>query len=739
MVKLLKITLLAFSIFLALIIGGIILLPLIIDPNDYKPEIEAAAYRHTGKKLVLEGNLELSVFPWLGVATGKFFVLNPSSPDQQALAMVDEGHLKVKLLPLLQKKVELSQIVLKNPVIHLITDKEGINNWDNKPAAEISTAIDQQLPDKATPETAVTITKDTPKTTPQSSFPQEIIIAGVSIENGRIIRINEHKDRQTEVNQLNCEIGRLAYDQPVPISLSMELKRRQNQPEQLTAKGLAVFNQNLDQFKLTDLEIIASVKKPSVDDNIAVTVRSTNIELDSHKQTLKISKLSAMSGDMILSAADLVGNQIKDNPEIQGAVTLSAFNPRKFLTYLGKPVPATQDNASLTRLSGSFNLLANKNSAQFNEFQAQLDDSKISGHWHISDFKNPAFKFNLNIDTINLDHYSLDKSADKKNTQPPTQKRPNALEKPAPQSVINTPDNPKPEPAPQANNNQKKSDPSLFPIDLLRKINATGTFSISKIIIKGLTLQDLTINLDAKNGVLKTSHKINKFYQGRYSGNLHLDVNKQAPVIALNEKFAKIQAAPLLKALYGKARLSGTLNGNTRLSSRGNTTQALKARLNGKAHVSLKKGTIYGFNLEKIVNKGKALLKKKESSPQQKQHTDYSIITASATIKNGLVKNKDLYAKSERLRVSGKGTINIANKNLDYDVLAKLMERKQSAAEADQVKRSLGINITGTTKRPTYTLDLVSLISEKEKQKLYDKAEKKLGKGVSDLLRQFLK
>jgi AsmA protein len=66
------------------------------------------------------------------------------------------------------------------------------------------------------------------------------------------------------------------------------------------------------------------------------------------------------------------------------------------------------------------------------------------------------------------------------------------------------------------------------------------------------------------------------------------------------------------------------------------------------------------------------------------------------------------------------------------------MERKQSADEMDYVKRSLGINIAGSTKQPTYTLDLKSLISEKEKQKLYDKAEKKLGKGISDLLKQLL-
>ena len=571
------------------IIGAAVLLPTIIDPNDYKPEIEAAAYRYIGKKLILEGSLEITIFPWLGVTTGKVLVINPSSIEQPALASIDEGHLKVKLLPLLGKKVELSQIVLKNPIVHLITDQQGNKNWHNK----VSTT--------ARPAQTTESNDDTRKVTSQSVFLQELTIAGVSIENGRIIWIDEQKQQQTEINQLNCDVGTLAHEQSVPINLSMQFKREQNQSGQFKAKGLLVFTKNLDHFSLSDLEINTIVEKPSVNNKITVTARSTNIELDWQQQQFKISELSVTSGDMALSA-NLDGRKIKDNPEIQGTVTLRKFNPREFLTYLGKPVPATQDNSSLTQLSGSFNLLANKNSAQFNEFQAKLDDSNITGYWHVNDFKQPAFKFDINIDTINLDRYLLSK--------PAAQEQPKSPEKLAAVPGTKTPDNPQPKPTAPVHNAQNKSEPGLFPIELLRKMNATGKLSISKITSKELSLQDLTINLDAKNGVLKTNHKINKLYQGNYSGNLYLDVKKQTPDIALNEKFARIQAAPLLQALYGKARLSGTLTGNTSLSSRGNTTQALKARLNGKAHISLKNGTIYGFNLQEIVKKTKARLKK---------------------------------------------------------------------------------------------------------------------------------
>ena len=724
--KLLKITLLTFSIFLVIIISIALILPLVINPNDYKSEIEDVVYRHTGKKLILEGSLEFSVFPWLGVSTGKVLVVDPSTFEQPTLATIEQGRIKVKLLPLLRKKVELSRIVLKNPVIHLITDEQGNKNWDDKGHTNVSTTPEQ-------PEKITNSSEDLQKEKSQSVFPKELKIAGVSIENGRIIWLNEQKGQQIEVNQLNCEVGVLTHNQPVSITLSTVLKRKQNQIEQLTVKGFLVFNKSLNHFKLTDLEINTLIEKPSVKNSIAVAVRSSNVELDWQKQELDISELSVISGDMALSA-NLNADKIKDNLELQGIVTLSEFNPREFLTYLGKSVPATQDDSSFTRLSGSFNLVADKNSAQFNRFQAQLDDSNITGHFQITNFKQPAFKFNLMIDTLNLDRYLLEKSTAKTNIQKPSE----SPEESGATSVDKISDKSQGQSASKINDKQDQLKTGIFPIGVLRKINATGELSISNMIVKGLSLQDLTINLDAKNGVLKTTHRINKFYQGRYSGNLHLDVKKPTPAIALNEKFAKIQTEPMLKALYGKSRVTGTLNGKMHLLGRGNTTELLKTSLDGKAHVTLKNGVIKGFNLQEMVKKGKAALKKEQYTPK-KQQTDFSIISANAIVKDGLVKNEDLYAESERLRVSGKGTFNLVNQQLDYDAIAKVMKRKQTASEADRVKRTLGINITGPLKQPTYTLDLISLISEKEKQKLYDKAEKKLGKGVSNILRQLLK
>ena len=66
------------------ILGVVVLLVLasiavvvFVDPNDYKDDIAKAVRDRTGRDLKLDGNLSLSVFPWLAIETGHAELGNP--------------------------------------------------------------------------------------------------------------------------------------------------------------------------------------------------------------------------------------------------------------------------------------------------------------------------------------------------------------------------------------------------------------------------------------------------------------------------------------------------------------------------------------------------------------------------------------------------------------------------------------------------------------------------------------
>ncbi|MGR9000161.1 MAG: AsmA family protein, partial [Gammaproteobacteria bacterium] len=104
--KPLKIILSVIAAVVLLLVIAVCTVSLFIDPNNYKPEIAAAVKDRTGRDLILEGELKLSIFPWLGISTGKMTLGNADGFQDQPFATLEESNIKFKLLPLLTKKVE---------------------------------------------------------------------------------------------------------------------------------------------------------------------------------------------------------------------------------------------------------------------------------------------------------------------------------------------------------------------------------------------------------------------------------------------------------------------------------------------------------------------------------------------------------------------------------------------------------------------------------------------------------
>ena len=52
-----------------LILLAIVIVPQVFDPNDYRDQISELVQQKTGRELQLNGDLSVSVFPWLGIRT----------------------------------------------------------------------------------------------------------------------------------------------------------------------------------------------------------------------------------------------------------------------------------------------------------------------------------------------------------------------------------------------------------------------------------------------------------------------------------------------------------------------------------------------------------------------------------------------------------------------------------------------------------------------------------------------
>ncbi|MBQ0725479.1 MAG: AsmA family protein, partial [Cycloclasticus sp.] len=110
---------------LLLVVVAVIVVPFVIDPNDYREQIQSVVKDKTGRDLVINGDLSLSVFPWIGVGVKDASLSNASGFKAKHFAEIKEANIKVKLLPLLSQQVEVSTVVLNGLRLNLEKNKAG--------------------------------------------------------------------------------------------------------------------------------------------------------------------------------------------------------------------------------------------------------------------------------------------------------------------------------------------------------------------------------------------------------------------------------------------------------------------------------------------------------------------------------------------------------------------------------------------------------------------------------------
>lgn len=767
--RLLKIILSIFAVIIVLIIIAVVAIPMFVDPNDFKPEIQAAVKDKLGRDLIIDGDLDLSIFPWVGISTGKLTLSNAQGFSDKPFAEIIESDVKVKLIPLLSKKFEVSRIILKGLNLNLAKNKQGISNWD-----DLSQTDSKQQP-KA---------KDNPKkeeTNPLAA----LAIGGIAIEQAHIIWDDQQQGKYLEINDFNFNTDELVFNKPVTIELSANIINKVPEiTESINISTRITANEKLDNFDIKDINLKSITKGKDIpggkltanlQSDVAVnltqqtvTISGLNLNLDDlteekltvnlisniavnlseqtittsgfnmtadklmqnkltanlladiavnlEQQTLAVSGMKLSAGDVILTG-DINGTQIKENPSFKGVINIAAFNLAQFMQKLEMPLPKMQDTQAMNQLAVVFNLHATTNSADIQNLKIKLDDSNINGSASVKNFAKPAVKFNIKVDVMDANRYLA-----------PEQEKPaKKIVSPASAAVAGA---------------------NLFPVETLRNLDANGQLAIGQLKINQLSMKGVNLILNARNGIIKTQQAIKQLYQGAYSGKASINVQKKTPQLTLNEKLVNIQVEPLLKAMDISDRMSGLVNASAQIQGWGNTTAAIKSSLNGNLDFNFNDSVIKGFNLQKIIDNSRALIEGKALPAENKNdQTVFSVIKGSATIKNGLVINDDLIAESSKVHVKGKGTANLATEALNYKIDAKVLKRAATETEAERIRGiPLAVDIGGTFAEPSYQLDIEAMLKakykakldkkiNKEKDKLLKKLDEKLGPGVGDILK----
>jgi AsmA protein len=353
------------------------------------------------------------------------------------------------------------------------------------------------------------------------------------------------------------------------------------------------------------------------------------------------------------------------------------------------------------QLAGSAAANLKKEQAQLN-VSGTVDQSKLQGRFGVTGFAKPAISFDAEMDQLNLNRYmaadAKKPAAEKSQTEKPAKPGQGEPEKP-------------------------------FDLSALKDLNANGTLKIGSLTAADLKASQVILTLKAANGKVQLDPLAANLYQGRMTGAASVNA-ASTPMFTLKQNLNGIAVGPLLKDIAEKDLLEGKGNVSLDLAAQGATVSAIKQSLNGTAALKLEDGALNGINIAQSIRSARAQLKalRGEAAPASTgpQKTDFSELSASFAIKNGIAHNDDLSIKSPLLRIGGSGDVNIPAEKLDYLMKATVVatSKGQGGAELEALKGlTVPVKIFGPLDSPEYKLDLSGVATQAAQQKLEEKKE----------------
>jgi AsmA protein len=676
---------------IALLLIAILIIIFIVDPNDYKPQIANLVENVTGRTLTIEGDIKLTFYPWLGLQLGKVSLGNAPSFDAPEFAKIDQARVQVKLLPLFKKHLEIGTILLEAATINLTRKPDGHTNWEDLAAPKGDS-------------------EDKPK---ESTSLKGFKIDGLDLRHAKIVWDDQQANSRYVLSDLNFKTSALVLNEPVKLQFNTALDIA-TLTGQIDLNTQVTFNLENQQYRLEPLQIAVTVQGDKIPEGKqTLSLNTQEIGIDLNEETLDAETFTLEAfGVKLNGQVDI--KQMLSQPTLQGSLKVPAFNPRQLLQRLGQAVP-TDDPKALDSLSLETQLQGALSQLRLANLKIQLDNSHLEGNLGVE--QDSTIAFNLNLDQIDIDRYL-----------PPSE-----------EAKANKPASPPP-----------SSEEELLPLEMLRALNLNGTLKVAKLKAANLKLNDLQLEVSAKQGKIKVTPKAT-LYQGNYQGNLTLDAQTDSPRIHIDQNLSNVQASPLLKDLVDQDQITGTANLTSQLTSEVTTYEQLLNSLTGTLNFTFLDGVFKGLNIEHSIRQARALLKGEVLPDDKTAQTDFKSLRGTFQFKDGSIYNDDLSLTSSRLRVKGTGQIGINSQELNFDlktVITDTGDHKNLEALKGTV---IPLKVTGYLKSPKLAVDSVALEDalleqakasaatklEKEKQKLLEKHKDKIPEPVNDLLNNF--
>jgi AsmA protein len=666
---------------IAIASGAVLLVMLVLvgvllasfDAARLKNELTVAVQEHTGRKLRIDGDLSLSFFPNVGVKIGRVRLSERDGDDH--FASFSSARVAVAVLPLFSRQVVAKTLDIDGLDVTVIKRRDGTHNIDD---------LIGKAPGKKAGVSAAD-PRGTGAPAPAAA-PLVLAIAGINVTDAVLTWRDERSGRTVTVAKLDLSTGGLTLDTARRTASLAEVT--------LIAQGNTETEESSAENFVLRLDAPSLTLSPEHSSGQAVTLTarldgrgySVNTTLELAGLALQAETISARELALNLDA-HFASTAVKARLAAPLAVNLAkqAFAVENLAGQLTIAHPRLSMKSLMLPLTGSLDVNLKKATAALS-LDTRLEDSPIALRLDMPEFAPLALVFDLAIDQLDIDRY-LVAGAEKGGQK--------AARKPA---------------------------GAKLDFSALRGHDVRGTVKIGALQAAQVKMQDVRMQVKLDDGRLAVAPHSAKLYGGSLSGALAIDAEKNR--VHLKQSLTGVQIQPLLKDLANQDLLAGRGNIAVDVATQGDSVDAMKRALAGTAKIALKDGAIKGINLAQSLRelKGKLAARQDTTEPANAdRQTDFSALTASFRIADGVARNKDMQARSPLLRLTGAGDIDIGNHRIDYLTKASVVatSRAQGGKDLAHLKGlTIPVRLHGPLDSPVWNIEFAGLAGDAVKARV---------------------
>lgn len=682
----LKLSLILVGGLAALFVVAIIAVSLFFDPNDYKDEVRDLVREQTGRELDIQGDISMSYFPWIGVEAGPATLSNAQGFEPPHFARIERAGVKVKLLPLIRRQVEVDTIILNGAHVNLARNAQGVSNWQDL------------IPEEEQPSDTETA----------GAGIAGLVVSGVQLRDSTVVWNDAQSGTQYTAGGIDLNTSQVALGEPFDLQLGFDLASDTGGMDaRVTVNARPTVSKDFQQARLEDFEFKLKGGQQGEEGATPLDIElRADAAVNLADGTASLNELALRAWNVAATGNGSLSG-LNTQPRYNAELSVEEFSPRRLIETLTGTAPDTSDTDVMNRAAARLTLEGGAGSARLQVADAYLDDTEVTGTYELVAFAPMASRFNLRIGSIDVDRYLSPEQREASDDAP-----------------VATP------------GEAAAAGGSLIPVETLRGLDMQGEIHADEFRIAGLTATDIRVTINAKDGLVRMHPLEASFYQGKYTGDIRIDARSEEPQLSMDERLQGVSAGPLLTDAAGRAWMTGI--GGLRLQSTADLSspETAKQSLSGSFSMDFSDGAIFGINIAQRIRQAAAMLQGDSVSlSAEEQKTDFSSFTINALMESGVIRAETIQLISPLLEITGGGTVSLVDDVVDMSfrpVLKGALEGVGGETVNKLVGRPIPLRFSGSITSPSINFDLAAALQGEVRDRLGQEVLRRLEKQESE-------